>query len=128
MEFPRQEYWNDCHFLLQGIFPTQGSKPWLLNWQADSLSLNHPGSPIVLSSGNLELISVFRDLQSILQITWKYILTVLEEGGYMSVYLEIVFNLKKKKELISESQIKAFIIIPLHFLLCTFTLHIEPLS
>ena len=97
MEFPRQEYWNDCHFLLQGIFPTQGSKPWLLNWQADSLSLNHPGSPIVLSSGNLELISVFRDLQSILQITWKYILTVLEEGGYMSVYLEIVFNLKKKK-------------------------------
>ena len=29
-----------CHFLLQGIFPTQGSNPHLLhllNWQADSL-------------------------------------------------------------------------------------------
>ena len=24
MGFPRQEYWSDCHFLLQGIFPTQG--------------------------------------------------------------------------------------------------------
>ena len=82
----------------------------------------------MLSGGNLGLISVFRDLQSILQITSKYILTVLEEKDYMSIYLEIVFNLKKKKELISESQIKAFIIIPLHFLLCTYTLQIEPLS
>ena len=30
-----------CHFLLQGIFPTQGSNLNLLNWQADSLSLSH---------------------------------------------------------------------------------------
>ena len=28
---------EDCHFLLQGIFPTQGSNPSLLHWQADSL-------------------------------------------------------------------------------------------
>ena len=32
------------HFLLQGIFPTQGSNPRLLRWQADSLLLRHPGS------------------------------------------------------------------------------------
>ena len=25
-----------CHFLLQGIFPTQGSNPHLLHWQVDS--------------------------------------------------------------------------------------------
>ena len=25
MGFPRQEYWREFHFLLQGIFPTQGS-------------------------------------------------------------------------------------------------------
>ena len=25
--FSRQEYWSGCHFLLQGIFPTQGSNP-----------------------------------------------------------------------------------------------------
>ena len=37
-----------CHFLLQGIFLTQGSNPGLfhlLHGQADSLPLNHLGSP-----------------------------------------------------------------------------------
>ena len=37
-----------CHFLLQGIFPTQGFNLgllWLLHWQADSLSLSYLGSP-----------------------------------------------------------------------------------
>ena len=27
--FSRQEYWSGCHFLLQEIFPTQGSNPGL---------------------------------------------------------------------------------------------------
>ena len=30
-----------CHFLLQGIFLTQGSSPRLLHWQVDSLPLCH---------------------------------------------------------------------------------------
>ena len=30
-----------CHFLLQGIFLTQGSNPHLLHWQVDSLPLSH---------------------------------------------------------------------------------------
>ena len=34
-----------CHFLLQGIFPTQGLNPCLLHWQADSLPLRRLGSP-----------------------------------------------------------------------------------
>ena len=34
-----------CHFLLQGIFPGQGSNPCLLHWQVDSLPLSHQGSP-----------------------------------------------------------------------------------
>ena len=33
-----------CHFLLQGIFPAQGSKLCFLQWQADSLPLSHLGS------------------------------------------------------------------------------------
>ena len=40
-----------CHFLLQGIFPTQGWNLCLLrlpHWQEDSLPLNHLGSPILL--------------------------------------------------------------------------------
>ena len=47
MEFSRQEYWSGFHFLLQGIFPTQGSNLYLLyvlHWQADSLPLHHQPS------------------------------------------------------------------------------------
>ena len=36
-----------CHFLLQGIFPTQGLNLCLLHWQADSLPLSHLGSSCV---------------------------------------------------------------------------------
>ena len=39
-----------CHFLLQGICPTQGLNlhlPGLLHWQVDSLPLHHLGSPKV---------------------------------------------------------------------------------
>ena len=36
-DFPGKNTAVDCHFLLQGIFPTQGSSPHLLSWQADSL-------------------------------------------------------------------------------------------
>ena len=35
----------DCHFLLQGIFLTQGSNLHLLYWQVDSILLHHLGSP-----------------------------------------------------------------------------------
>ena len=34
-----------CHFLLQGIFPTQGLNPRLLRQRADSLPLHHLGRP-----------------------------------------------------------------------------------
>ena len=40
-----------CHFLLQGIFSTQGSNPCLLqllHWQAESLPLAPPGKPSVM--------------------------------------------------------------------------------
>ena len=39
-----------CHFLLQGIFPTQGLIPsflCLLHWQMGSLPLAQPGKPII---------------------------------------------------------------------------------
>ena len=47
MGFPRQEYWRGCHFLLQGIFLTQGLNSHLLHWQADSLLLSHWWSPLL---------------------------------------------------------------------------------
>ena len=42
MEFPSKNTGLGCQFLLQGIFPTQGSNLYLLSllhWQADSLPL-----------------------------------------------------------------------------------------
>ena len=35
-----------CHFLLRGIFLTQGSNPGLLHWQVNSLPLSYQGSPM----------------------------------------------------------------------------------
>ena len=39
--FSRQEYWNGCHFLLQGIFLTQGSNPGLLHCRQILYHLSH---------------------------------------------------------------------------------------
>ena len=36
--FPGKNTGVGCHFLLQGIFLTQGLNPHLLHWQADSLA------------------------------------------------------------------------------------------
>ena len=49
---------SSCYFLLQGIFPTQGSNLCLLcllHWQADSLPLCHVGSPSVSSTNSKNL-------------------------------------------------------------------------
>ena len=42
--FPGKNTGMDCHFTLQGIFPTQGLNLCLLHWQANSLPLSHLGS------------------------------------------------------------------------------------
>ena len=46
-DFPGKNTAVRCHFLLQGIFPTQGSNWCLLHWQVDSLLLSHQGSPAI---------------------------------------------------------------------------------
>ena len=37
-----------CHFLLQGIFPTQKSNSCHLHWQVGSLPLSHLGRPCII--------------------------------------------------------------------------------
>ena len=44
-DFPGKGTGVGCHFLLQGIFPTQGSNLGLLLRQVDSLPLSHQRSP-----------------------------------------------------------------------------------
>ena len=49
-DFPGKNTGVGCYFLLQGIFPTQGSNPCLLHllhWQVDTLPLSHLGSPTI---------------------------------------------------------------------------------
>ena len=43
-DFPGKSPGVGSHFLLQGIFLTQGLNPCFLLWQADSLPLSHQGS------------------------------------------------------------------------------------
>ena len=49
-DYPGKNTGVGCHFLLQGIFLTQGWNPHLclLHWQVDSLPLHHLGSPLVI--------------------------------------------------------------------------------
>ena len=42
-DFPVKNTGVGCHFVLQGIFLTQGLNPCLLHWQVDSLPLSHLG-------------------------------------------------------------------------------------
>ena len=44
-DFPGKSTGVGCHFLLQGIFLTQGLNPYLLHGQVDSLPLSHQRSP-----------------------------------------------------------------------------------
>ena len=45
MGLPSKNTGVHCHFLIQGVFLTQGSNPCLLYRQADSLQLRQMGSP-----------------------------------------------------------------------------------
>ena len=61
--FPRQGPGMGCHFLLQGIFPTQGPNPHilcLLHWQVNALPLSHL----------VDLIIRFLHFSSVTQSCW----------------------------------------------------------
>ena len=52
-DFPGRNTGVGCHFLLQGIFPTQGlnlSLLCFLHWQVHSLPLAPPGKPLITQS------------------------------------------------------------------------------
>ena len=55
---PGQNTRAGCHFLLQGIFPTQGSNPHLLHWQEGSLPLSHLGKMVERQTAVIRSISL----------------------------------------------------------------------
>ena len=48
-----------CHFLLQGIIPTQGSNPGLLHCRQTLYHLSHQGSPVITCEESLKYVSIF---------------------------------------------------------------------
>ena len=52
--FPDKDTGAGCHFLLQGLFPTQRLNPCLLHLQGDSLPQNHQGSLFTIVMLSLE--------------------------------------------------------------------------
>ena len=45
MRFPRQDYWSGLPLPSPGDLPDPGIEPMSHEWQADSLTLSHLGSP-----------------------------------------------------------------------------------
>ena len=81
-----------CHAFLQGIFPTQGSNPGLLAWQADSLLSELPGKPMDTGVGSLSLLQGIFPTQESNQglLHCRQILSQLSYQGccvYVYVYL-----------------------------------------
>ena len=74
MGFSRQEYWMGCHFLLQGIFPTQGLNPGLLHCRQMLLLSEPPVKPLIYPQCLANLISfLFLDFCfSKLSYEWHY--------------------------------------------------------
>ena len=71
--FPGKNIGGDCHFLLQGIFQTQGLNPRLLHWQTDSLPLSHQGSLNkcwCIEKSELMLISIFNNTVNSVSLQW----------------------------------------------------------
>ena len=56
-DFPGKNIGVGCHFLLQGIFPTQGSNPGLLHCRWILHCLSHQGSPKNTGVGSHYLIA-----------------------------------------------------------------------
>ena len=77
-DFPDMNTWLGCHFLLQGIFPTQGSNLRLLHCQVDSLPLSLQGSPRYITTE-----SYFKVRSSILPSIHSYIVNLHFFLSYM---------------------------------------------
>ena len=71
MRFSRKEYWSGCHSLLQGIFPTQGSNPRLLNLQADSLLSEPPGKSKNILHFSVSRASLLRHGAKCVKVFWS---------------------------------------------------------
>ena len=84
MEFSRPEYWSGSRSLLQGIFPTQGSKPGLPHCRRILYHLSHQRSYNFLAG--CWWVPSFRALIWI-PITFSYLLNSLVQQTLSTFYI-----------------------------------------
>ena len=97
--FSRQEYWIGCHALLQRIFPTQGSNPYLLCllcWQKGSLPLAPRGKPETILTSSKLLISYCENICTF----FKRLMSLQFEMLLLSQYIHEHMNTFGFKQLI----------------------------
>ena len=89
MDFPGKNTGEGCHFLLQGIFLTQGWNPRPMHWQADSLLLSHQGSLFLkyLPPNSSLLFCKDNELGGSSQQLWKHFL--MQKKTKNSLYFKI---------------------------------------
>ena len=75
--FPGKNIGMACHFLLQGIFLTQGWNLRLQHWQVDSLPLSHQRILIVSFSSLLIVVIVDSKEQILLTSFFSFVWTIL---------------------------------------------------
>jgi len=71
-----------CHFLLQGIFPTQGSNPPLLHWWVDFSPLQHLGRLV-------KYVKHACYLSITPQQSWKRSINIMEEKAQFVIVAKI---------------------------------------
>ena len=76
-----------CHFLLQGIFPTQGSNPGLLHCRQMLYHLSHQGSPIS-NKGNAKDCSNYHNI-ALISHSSNFLLKILKASLQQYVNLEL---------------------------------------
>ena len=96
-EFPGKNTRVGCHFLLQGIFPTQGLNPCLLHWQAGSLPLSHQGSPGFCIEYPKIATQILLELINELSKTAGYKIHIPKSVAFLYTNNEICESKKKKK-------------------------------
>ena len=74
-DFPGNSTGVDCHFLLQGIFQTQGSNPGLLHCRQMLYHLSHQGSPE--KNSTKKVLMTFKLLHNIFKECSYYSMIVL---------------------------------------------------
>ena len=87
LDSPGKNIGVGCHFLLQGIFPTQGSNLYLLLWQADSLPMKPSGNGFqLISSINKTSKRFFTVVRYLVVLTWAFTNKILTAFGFLIAY------------------------------------------